>query len=81
MSEAQLPQQLIEQLRDAHSRSMELVRGLSTEQLMGPKLKIVNPLRWEIGHVAYFHEFWVLRHLDGRPAISRTLTPYTIPSQ
>jgi len=29
---------------------------------MGPKLATVNPLRWEIGHAAYFYEYWVLRH-------------------
>jgi TIGR03440 family protein len=53
-------------LQDARARTLELVRGLSDEQLMGPKLDIVNPLRWEIGHVAWFHEFWILRNLDGR---------------
>ena len=69
MTEHPSPQLLIEQLRDAHTRSLELVRGLSSQQLMGPRLEIVNPLRWEIGHVAYFHELWVLRHLDDRPPI------------
>ncbi len=69
MRETPSSQHLIEQLRDAHTRTLELVRGLSSEQLMGPKLRIVNPLRWEIGHVAYFHEYWLLRYLDGRPPI------------
>ena len=31
------------------------------QQMMGPRLAIVNPLRWEIGHTAYFYEYWVLR--------------------
>ena len=30
---------------------------------MGPKLDIVNPLLWEIGHVAFFHEVFVLHEL------------------
>ena len=34
---------------------------------MGPRLPIVNPLRWEIGHAAYFYELWVLRHHFGEP--------------
>ena len=56
-------QQLIGQLRDARRRTLELVDGLSDEQLMGPKnLATINPLPWEIGHVAYFHELWCLRH-------------------
>jgi len=36
---------------------------------MGPRLSIVNPLLWEIGHVAWFQEYWVLRHLNGRAPI------------
>jgi iron(II)-dependent oxidoreductase len=35
----------------------------------------VNPLRWEIGHAAYFYEYWVLRrHLGeaaGRPDVDQ----------
>jgi iron(II)-dependent oxidoreductase len=52
-------------IRNAHARSLELVDGLSGEQLMGPRLAIVNPLLWEIGHVAHFHEMFILRGLDG----------------
>ncbi|HHO58727.1 MAG TPA: ergothioneine biosynthesis protein EgtB [Thiotrichales bacterium] len=37
---------------------------VSGQQLIGPQLDIVNPLLWEIGHVAYFYELWTLRHLD-----------------
>ena len=29
--------------------------------LLGPKLAIVNPLLWEIGHVSWFQEHWCLR--------------------
>ncbi|HEY8226415.1 MAG TPA: selenoneine synthase SenA [Pyrinomonadaceae bacterium] len=60
---------LIEALRETRKRTLELVHDLSDAQLMGPRLKIVNPLRWEIGHVAWFQEFWILRHLSGQPAI------------
>jgi iron(II)-dependent oxidoreductase len=31
--------------------------------MIDPRLAIVNPLRWEIAHVAWFQEYWVLRHL------------------
>jgi len=55
--------ELITQLKDARQRTLDLVAGLSYEQLMGPKnLAIINPLPWEIGHTAYFHELWCLRH-------------------
>jgi iron(II)-dependent oxidoreductase len=55
--------EIIEALREARARTLDLVRDLSDEQLIGPRLPIVNPLRWEIGHIAWFQEFWVLRHL------------------
>ena len=61
--------QLIEALKEARTRTLELVADLNDEQLMGPRLPIVNPLRWEIGHVAWFQEFWVLRHLCSQPPI------------
>ncbi len=39
---------------------------------MGPRLDIVNPVLWEIGHVGWFHEYWTLRHVYGRaPLIER----------
>lgn len=53
-------------LEDAHARTLELVAGIDGENLMGPKLSIVNPLLWEIGHVAWFHEIFILRWLDGK---------------
>jgi iron(II)-dependent oxidoreductase len=59
--------ELIEALREARERTLELIDDLTDEQLMGPRLRIVNPLRWEIGHVAWFQEYWVLRHLGGLP--------------
>ena len=61
--------QLIAALKETLARTLELVHDLSEAQLMGPRLKIVNPLRWEIGHVAWFQEFWILRHLGGQPPI------------
>src|ERR1051326_6389615 len=53
-------------LHEARRRTLALVEDLDDEQMIGPRLDIVNPLRWEIGHVAWFQEYWVLRHLCGR---------------
>ncbi len=66
MSETVAVEQLVDHLRASRARSLALVEGLSDEQLMGPRLDIVNPLLWEIGHVAWFHEVFTLRKLDGR---------------
>ena len=56
---------LIPALQEARARTLDLVADLSDEQMLGPRLDIVNPLRWEVAHVAWFQEYWVLRHLRG----------------
>src|SRR5262245_48043790 len=58
-------QNYLDALRDARRHTLALIADLHDEQLAGPGLPIVNPLLWEIGHVAWFQEFWVLRHLNG----------------
>lgn len=57
--------ELVRLLKDARRRTLELVADLSDEQMIGPRLSIVNPPLWEIGHVAWTQEFWTLRHLGG----------------
>jgi iron(II)-dependent oxidoreductase len=59
-------------MKSARQRTLELVEGLSAEQLIGPKLPTVNPLQWEIGHVGWFHETFILRRLYGyEPLLAR----------
>jgi iron(II)-dependent oxidoreductase len=62
------PAQLIASLVEARQRTLQLVADLDDDQLLGPRLEIVNPLIWEIGHVAWFQEKWVLRR-GGEPSI------------
>ena len=50
---------LIEAIGDARQRTLELIAGLDSQQLIGPQIDTVNPLLWEIGHVAYFYELWI----------------------
>jgi ergothioneine biosynthesis protein EgtB len=66
MTEPLSSARLTDYLADARARTLELVHGLDATQLMGPRLDIVNPLLWEIGHVGWFHEYFALRRLDGR---------------
>jgi gamma-glutamyl hercynylcysteine S-oxide synthase len=53
-------------LLDARDRTLALTSGLDDAQWMGPRLAIVNPILWELGHVAWFQEYWTLRHGRGR---------------
>ena len=49
------------QLKDARRRTRALTGDLDGPQLFGLKLAIVNPVLWELGHVAWFQERWCLR--------------------
>jgi gamma-glutamyl hercynylcysteine S-oxide synthase len=63
---------LVAQLRETRLRTRRLTDDLSWAELMGPRLDIVNPVLWEIGHVGWFHEYWTLRHAHGQaPLIER----------
>jgi iron(II)-dependent oxidoreductase len=58
--------ELLQQLVvDARSRTFDIVRDIPDEQFRVPLLRTINPFLWEIGHVAYFQEYWVLRHAAG----------------
>ena len=52
-------------IRDARARTRELIDDLTDAQLTGPRLRTVNPLRWEVGHVAWFHEHFILQRAYG----------------
>ena len=60
--------QLAAWVRDARNRTCELIADLTDSQLLGQRLAIVNPLLWEIGHIAWFQEKWVLRR-GGSPSL------------
>src|SRR6185312_9192390 len=62
--------QLARWLGEARARTLALFTSLSDEQLLGPQITIVNPALWEVGHVGWFAERWVLRHAGGaRPIL------------
>jgi iron(II)-dependent oxidoreductase len=59
------PELLASWVVDARQRTLGLIADLEDSQLLGPRLGIVNPLLWEIGHVTWFQEKWVLRRQGG----------------
>jgi iron(II)-dependent oxidoreductase len=61
---------LVAELHDARQKTRRVADGLGGERALGPKLAIVNPPRWEIGHVGWFQEWWCLRDArEDRPSI------------
>ncbi len=57
------PREITRVMRAFRARTLGVVADLDDRQMIGPRLAIVNPPLWEIGHVAWFQEFWVLRYL------------------
>ena len=63
---------LLADLIQTRQRTLSLTADLTPTQWMGPRLSIVNPPLWELGHLAWFQEFWCLRQQQGqavRPSI------------
>jgi iron(II)-dependent oxidoreductase len=55
-------------VREARGRTLGLLGSLGPDRLLGPMLPVVNPPLWELGHVAWFQERWVLRR-EGQPSL------------
>src|SRR5215470_17714547 len=55
---------LLTALTDARRFELELFEGVSDSQLLGEKAHFLEPPIWEIGHVGWFQEYWILRNLD-----------------
>jgi iron(II)-dependent oxidoreductase len=68
-SKAPSSEVLVAWVQDARRRTLELIADLDDRQLLGPPLPTVNPLLWEIGHLTWFQERWVLRHANRRPPL------------
>jgi iron(II)-dependent oxidoreductase len=59
------PDSLTAELRSSRERTRAIADGLGGGREFGPLLAIVNPPRWEIGHVGWFQEYWCLRRAGG----------------
>jgi iron(II)-dependent oxidoreductase len=56
--------ELLEELDRTDRRTLELLDSLDDEQLNVPYEPGINPPVWELGHAAFFYEYFVLRALD-----------------
>ncbi|CAM5779783.1 selenoneine synthase SenA [Rhizobacter fulvus] len=57
---------LAEALRDSRARTWALVGDLDDAQWAPAHRPGVNPIAWELAHLAWFAEFWMLRGPHGR---------------
>ena len=60
---------LLHALGDARGVELELLDGLTDSQMLGTPRHFIEPPIWEMGHVGWFQELWILRHLDGAPSL------------
>jgi len=58
------PALLAQWTREAYALTRKLFESIPAGRPEVPLMPIVNPPLWELGHVAYFHEFWVHRRGD-----------------
>jgi len=59
---------LAQALRDSRARTWALVDDLTDGQWQVPEQRGVNPIAWELGHLAWFAEYWFLRGPHPRDA-------------
>jgi hypothetical protein len=67
---------LAEALRDARATTLARTLDRDDDAWRVPAQPGVNPVAWELGHVAWFAEFWILRgphhaEADGRIGAAR----------
>src|SRR5919108_4169739 len=60
---------LLDALLDARAVELELLDGLSDARMLGERAHFIEPPIWEMGHVGWFQEYWILRRLDGAESL------------
>ena len=60
---------LITALGDARRQELELLDIIPDAQMLGKKAHFLEPPLWEMGHVGWFQEYWILRQFDRAESI------------
>lgn len=70
MSARPIDNALIEaELTRARARTLALVDCLTDGEQTEQVSRLMSPFVWDLAHIGNFEELWLLRELDGRPAI------------
>jgi iron(II)-dependent oxidoreductase len=64
------PSELVGALERARRRTEALLEPLSDEQLTRQVSPLQSPLVWDLAHIGYFEELWLLRRVAGQSAVS-----------
>jgi iron(II)-dependent oxidoreductase len=60
---------LAESLKRVRTRTLRLVRALPAERVTRPAAEFMGPILWDLGHLAWYEELWLLRRLRGAPPL------------
>lgn len=60
------PSELAAALEHARDRTLTLLEPLSDDQLTAQVSPLQSPLVWDLAHVGYFEELWLLRRVGGQ---------------
>lgn len=69
---------LAQALRESRARTLALTEDLGDAQWQVPRQAGINPIAWELAHLAWFAEFWVLRgphRFDGEGRVQAARPP------
>ncbi len=66
-----LAKELVDSLLDTRQREIEVLTNLTREQLFGTQDRTIEPPIWEMGHVGWFQDRWILQNIDGRSPVSQ----------
>jgi gamma-glutamyl hercynylcysteine S-oxide synthase len=64
------PTDLAGALAHARQRTLRLLDPVGDELLVRQVSPLQSPLVWDLAHIGYFEELWLLRHAGGRAALS-----------
>jgi EgtB-related family protein len=63
---------LAQWLEESNGITRQILASLTAEECLVPQLNILNPPLWELGHLTWFHEFWVHREgQESKPSIMK----------
>jgi iron(II)-dependent oxidoreductase len=58
-----------DRLAEGRTRTLDLVAGLSDEDMHRPLDPIMSPLVWDLAHIAAYEDLWVVHRLGGEPLL------------
>jgi gamma-glutamyl hercynylcysteine S-oxide synthase len=66
-SEAALKALIVAEIEAARMRTLGLLDPLGDDELEHQHSTIMSPLVWDLAHIGYFEELWLLRTIGGQP--------------